>query len=266
MPDSFHLRALPVPVAGRGPAGVLAAAGLALALLAGVAPEARAQPAAGRVATPDAQAVERLVVEKTNAFRLEHGLAALSPEASLDKAARYFAQHMARTDTHSHTADGKEPVERAREHGYDHCIVLENLAFVFNSRGFRAADLAAQYVEGWKESAGHRRNLLDGAVTDIGVAVARSDRSGRWYAVQMFGRPRSRSVRFAVRNAAPRTVRYRVGDEAFTLAPRTTHTHTQCRSGSVHLDGEPGAAPLAARNGDKFAIVGRGGGLALRRE
>lgn len=239
-------------------------AGLALLLLAGTVPEARAQPAAGRIATPDARAVERLVVEKTNALRREQGLDAVSPEASLDKAARYFVQHLARTDTHSHTADGKEPVERAREHGYDHCIVLENLAFVFSSRGFRTAELAAQYVEGWKNSAGHRRNLLDGAVTDIGVAVARSDRSGRWYAVQMLGRPRALSVRFTVRNAAPRPVRYRVGDEAFTLAPRTTHTHTQCRSEGVHLDGE--AAALPARNGDKFAIVGRAGGLALRRE
>lgn len=242
-------------------------AGLALLLLAGFVPEARAQPAAGRVATPDAQAVERLVVEKTNAFRREHGLGAVAPEASLGKAARYFVQHMARTETHSHTADGKEPVERAREHGYDHCIVLENLAFVFSSRGFRTAELAAQYVEGWKNSAGHRRNLLDAAVTDIGVAVARGERSGRWYAVQMFGRPRSQSVRFTVRNAAPRTVRYRVGEDPFTLAPRTTHTHTQCRSETVRLEGEgDGAAALPARNGDKFAIARGGGGLTLRRE
>ncbi len=35
-----------------------------------------------------------------------------------------------------------------------------------------------------------RKNMLAPEVTETGVAVARSGKTGRYYAVQMFGRPR----------------------------------------------------------------------------
>lgn len=49
-------------------------------------------------------------------------------------------------------------------------------------------ELASRYFEGWKKSPGHRRNMLEASVTDTAVAVARSARTGRYYAVQLFGR------------------------------------------------------------------------------
>ena len=45
-------------------------------------------------------------------------------------------------------------------------------------------------VEGWERSAAHRKNMLDRDATEIGVAVAHSPRTGRYYGVQVFGRPR----------------------------------------------------------------------------
>lgn len=251
--------------------GVARLACLALALLGGASAPSAGKPATGPRAAPgpDAERVEQLLVEKTNRFRRDQGLEAVRPESALGEAARNFAGYMARSDDYGHTADGREPVERAREQGYDHCLVLENLAYVFSTRPFTTAELAERFVEGWKESPGHRENMLEAAATETGVAVARSDRSGRWYAVQMFGRPMSESVRFQVRNTASATVRYRVGKDEFSLAPRTTNTHTQCRSAPIGLAGARAAgdgAGLATGNGDRFAIFRARDGLSLRRE
>jgi uncharacterized protein YkwD len=57
----------------------------------------------------DLSQVERLIVEKTNQFRKEHGLGRLRRNQELAKAARSFADYLARTGKFSHTADGKQP-------------------------------------------------------------------------------------------------------------------------------------------------------------
>ena len=59
---------------------------------------------------------------------------------------------MANTGNLSHTADGRQPVERATAQGYDHCIVLENIAYSYRSSGYDAPALARDMVEGWKKS------------------------------------------------------------------------------------------------------------------
>jgi S1-C subfamily serine protease len=66
-------------------------------------------------------------------------------------------------------------------------MVSENIAYGYAPRGGRADGLAGTFVRMWKESEGHRRNLLDANATELGVGVARSEKTGRCYAVQMFG-------------------------------------------------------------------------------
>ena len=56
--------------------------------------------------------------------------------------------------------------------------------------------MAALLFDGWTTSPPHRRNLLDGELTEVGIATAYSARSDRYYAVQLFGRPRSMATRF----------------------------------------------------------------------
>jgi uncharacterized protein YkwD len=94
------------------------------------------------------------------------------------------------------------PSARARGHGYDFCLVSENIAHLYTSRGYESADLARRLVEGWKNSAGHRKNMVEPDVIDTGVAVAQSTIKGvqHYYGVQMFARPRSASVEFEVSN------------------------------------------------------------------
>jgi len=139
---------------------------------------------------PDAAQVANLVVEGTNRFRHDNGLAPLAPERRLDHAAREFAAYMAQADRLDHAADGREPWGRARAQGYDYCLVAENIAYQYDSRGFATARLARELVSGWEHSPGHRKNMLERDAVDTAAAVARSARTGRYYAVQMFGRPR----------------------------------------------------------------------------
>ncbi len=139
---------------------------------------------------PDIAQVAGLVVDGTNRFRHDHGLGPVEPERRLATAAREFAAYMAQTDRLDHTADGRQPWGRARAQGYDYCLVAENIAYQFDSRGFATAQLARELVSGWERSPGHRKNMLEREVVDTAVAVARSSRTGRFYAVQMFGQPR----------------------------------------------------------------------------
>ena len=98
---------------------------------------------------------------------------AVNPD--LTDAARDFAAYMARTSRYGHTADGSRPADRAASHGYEYCVIAENIAYAFNSDGYTTEELGKTFVEGWKHSPGHRRNMLDPDVAETGVAVARSE-------------------------------------------------------------------------------------------
>jgi uncharacterized protein YkwD len=162
----------------------------AMFFLAAAGPPGLAFAQKSRAAMPDLERATRAVVESTNALRRAQGLPGLATNAKLTGAAREFANFMARTDRYGHEADGHKPSQRARSHGYEYCLVAENIAYQYSSAGFGTVELADKLFEGWKESPPHLANLLERGVTEIGVAIARGERSGRYYAVQMFGRPR----------------------------------------------------------------------------
>jgi uncharacterized protein YkwD len=234
---------------------------LGLLLAFGLAAPALAQPA-GKAAfrtaqkTPEIAVAERRVAEGTNAFRRAEGREELPVNAALARAARYFADYMARTDQYGHEADGTTPSERAARHGYDYCIVSENIGYQFHSAGFSTDELAASMVTGWKNSPSHRAAMIDADVTETGVALARSTRTGRYYGVQMFGRPRTASLRFEITNRAGSPVRYRLDGREITLAARSTHTHEQCRAAELELETSD-ARPVRVQpaGGERYAVV-----------
>jgi uncharacterized protein YkwD len=151
-------------------------------------PSTETQEHAGQV---DLDRVERLILKQVNTFRQHHKREPVKLNSDLDDAAEYFAEYMAKTGNYGHQADGKQPSERAREHDYEYCIVLENIAWAYRSDGFTPEELAEQFVSGWENSPGHRKNMLEANVVHTGTAVAQNQESGKYYAVQMFGRPRS---------------------------------------------------------------------------
>jgi hypothetical protein len=124
-------------------------------------------------------------------------------------------------------------------------------------------------VEGWKDSPGHRKNMVEPHVMHTGVAVAHATKQGvqHYYAVQMFGRPRSASVEFQVSNPTAEPVKYRVADRAFVLLPRASRTHTECISQELVID-LPGArdAKFTTRKADKFVFAREKGHVSVRRE
>lgn len=153
---------------------------------------AAAGPVQGReVLRPDLPRVEQAIVAGTNEFRRKNGRGAVASEARLDAAARDFAKFMAASGKLSHEADGRKPGDRITAHGYRYCMFAENISYEYHSAGFETGKLASQLLQGWQASSGHRANMLKGDAVHIGVGVARSPANGYFYAVQLFGSPRT---------------------------------------------------------------------------
>jgi uncharacterized protein YkwD len=216
---------------------------------------------------PDPGEVAAVIVNLTNEFRAGESRGKVAVNERLAATARDFAGYMAKSGNFSHEAGGTTPVSRAKQHGYDHCIVLENIAYRYSSTGFATRELAQGTVEGWKKSPGHRRNMMDRDVTEIGVGVARG-KPGHYYAVQMFGRPAAQAIRFRVTNQANAALRYRVGGTGFSLGPRQARSHMQCRSEQLMFDwpGEQRDAAVTPRNGDSYTVVRSGSRFILKTE
>jgi len=216
---------------------------------------------------PDLGEVTRSVVDQTNQFRGSQGLGPTTLNPQLNASAREFAAFMARTDQYGHEADGREPAQRAQAHGYDYCLVSENIAYEFNSEGFGTQELAQGLVEGWKNSPGHRRNMLDSAATETGVAIARSPKTGRYYAVQMFGRPKALRIRFRVANRSRQAVSYEMAGRSYQLPPNVTRTHELCRveALTMRLPGEPRATTFKPNNGERYLVEPAGSRLRVTR-
>ena len=217
----------------------------------------------------DSLAAARLIVEKTNDFRVERDRSRVKLSPLLVETARYFASYMAKNDQYGHRADGRTPSERAAEFDYDYCLVSENIAYQYNSSGFATAELAERFVEVWKTSPRHRQNMLDDDVVETGVAVAHSEDTGYWYAVQMFGRPMSAAIEFSIANRSDTTVDYTIRDRTFELPPGYTRTHVRCRVTKTHFEflaSEGQAGTIQPSNGERLTIVRRNGTLDVKRQ
>lgn len=211
--------------------------------------------------TPVLPEVEAVIVELTNAFRAEQKLGAVKRDAALDRAARAYATTLARSTVFSHTADGRSFSDRIKAAGYAACGSAENLALNGDSRGFATRQLARDAVEGWKQSPGHRKNMMVAAFTEIGVGVAKKPGEHTYLSVQLFGRPASLNQVFRIENRAPLSIAYALDGKSTLLETRTTVTHTRCAPAEIVVAERAGytLAPRAQRrfqsqHGDHFVI------------
>lgn len=186
--------------------------------------------------TPDIAKVETTIVEMTNAFRKEHKLAAVTPNPRLAQAARAYAEFLAQSNLFSHTADGRQHSERIRVSGYEACATAENLSLNMDSRGFESRQLARDAIEGWKKSPGHRRNMMNAYVTEIGVGTAKARNEQKFLSVQLFGRPKSLAYKFRIDNDAKVAVDYSLGETRHVLTPRQRVVHTICTPVTVTFE------------------------------
>ena len=127
-------------------------------------------------------ATEARIFDLINAERRHQGLPALVYNAQLDRMAKIQAENMAYFQKMAHIIpESQLPTlgDRARYVGYPFGRLAENVAL-----GYPNAETA---VQGWMNSSGHRRNILDGRVEETGIGIARSSAGGLYYC-QVFGR------------------------------------------------------------------------------
>ncbi|MFM9941378.1 MAG: CAP domain-containing protein [Hyphomicrobiaceae bacterium] len=212
---------------------------------------------------PDIARTEIAIVELTNAFRRSQRLSDVRPNTELTQAAKLYAAYLAKSGRFAHEADGRQPADRVKASGYKFCIVSENLASNLDSRGFTSRALAEQAVEGWKNSPGHRKNMVEPDVTEIGTGVAQAPTADpKFISVQLFGRPESLKYQFRVENRAGASVTYSALGAAHTIEPKVIATHTACKPGEVvferagnFLTGTKLSSRFAARDGVTFSII-----------
>jgi hypothetical protein len=191
--------------------------------------------------SPDLTQAQAAIVQRTNAFRISEGLAPVQRNAALDNAAHQFARYLAKSGRFAHEADGRKPAERAKQAGYWHCAVAENLALNLDSRGFTVEKLATDVVEGWKASAGHRKNILLPSVTDVGIGIARAmGPDPKFLTVQLLGRPGHLAYAFSITNKSVDTIIYDFAGKRHEIAPRIVVTHQACDPARVRFEGTGG--------------------------
>jgi uncharacterized protein YkwD len=149
------------PASARPPLTAALVLSLLMALFVAAAPAAQAAPAQSDT-----------IVQLVNAERASRGLRPLRVNSTLTSIAQDWSQRQAAANAMSHRP---------------------NFTSGYPSGWSRAAENVAWYSEdnpraivtGWMNSAGHRANILNPDLTDIGVGYARSS-NGRYYATQNF--------------------------------------------------------------------------------
>lgn len=133
---------------------------------------------------PGSTAIANEIVRETNYQRVSMKLPVFVVSPRLMEAARLHAQQMAQYQRMEHTISAAQyPTLQSRLQavGYSYATAAENVAW--NSPSAQAV------VGGWMNSAGHRANILNPGLTEIGTAMARSSK-GESYWIQVFGTPR----------------------------------------------------------------------------
>jgi uncharacterized protein YkwD len=143
-----------------------------------------AGPSGAEAATPASSGAASDLASLTNAERRQAGLPPLAVSQSLMRAAQLQADQMASMGQMAHSLPGArypEPQDRLAAVGYRWQAYAENVAY---GQGNPSSAMSS-----WMRSSGHRANILNPGLTEIGAAVA-SGSDGRPYWVQVFGNPR----------------------------------------------------------------------------
>lgn len=102
------------------------------------------------------------VVNLINIERTRADLDTLKVDSQLSQAAQIHSKSMAKNDFFSHFGiDGSSPFDRIQDTGYQYSIAAENIA-----AGYQTPKAV---VQAWMGSSGHRANMLNPDVTEIGI-------------------------------------------------------------------------------------------------
>ncbi|MDY8107988.1 CAP domain-containing protein [Fulvimarina sp. 2208YS6-2-32] len=142
-------------------------------------------PGSVDVSGTQAMQVDRgYALASVNQFRAQNGLGPLRYSAKLDQASTRQARAMAAEDRMSHSVEGKLS-SRVSQYGYSWGSIAENIAYGYPD--------TARAMTGWKNSAGHRKNILNPRVTEMGFAMAAGP-NGIPYWAMIFGTENKRML------------------------------------------------------------------------
>ncbi len=126
----------------------------------------------------DIKGIENEVIRLVNVQRAQNGLQALTQNWQLSRVARYKSQDFIDKNYFSHTSPTYgSPFTMMQNFGISFTAAGENIA-----SGQRTA---AEVMNAWMNSPGHRANILSAVYNQIGAGLAK-DSSGKCYWTQMF--------------------------------------------------------------------------------
>lgn len=126
--------------------------------------------------------MESRIFALVNAERRQRGLKELAWNPRLDQAAKLHARSMATYRKMSHVIpESRFPTltHRAQHVSYPYSMIAENIALGYPD--------AESVVEGWMKSPGHRRNILNPEVAELGTGIVSSSTGGLYFC-QVFGK------------------------------------------------------------------------------
>jgi ELWxxDGT repeat protein len=146
------------------------------------------------VAISTRESIKNDVFRLTNVEREKAGLAPLTRNSLLEQAAEGHVQDMDANNTYlAHTgSNGSSPTDRIKATGYRAAWVdLGNgsMRTISSENAASGYTSAAQVVQAWMNSSGHKAAILDPATKEIGVGFDYDNETGRTYWLQNFGYP-----------------------------------------------------------------------------
>lgn len=134
-----------------------------------------------------------VLFDETNRARSENGLRPLALSAELSAAAQAHAEDMLARGYFAHESPEGESTQERVARLAPRAIVLSVRENILRTEGHEDDTpqvRAVDFIDGWMDSTGHRRNLLADDIAEVGFGVASSLEKGRLteYAVQVLGR------------------------------------------------------------------------------
>lgn len=133
-----------------------------------IAPTRPVLAADARSTSAAANAQIQRIVDLVNQRRKEAGLAPVTVNATLTSCAQRYSEVQASQGTINHTGpDGSNPGQRLKRCGYSWKHYGENLAAGYID--------AQEVMTAWMNSPGHRKNIMNGKLKEIGIGFAHRD-------------------------------------------------------------------------------------------
>ena len=137
--------------------------------------------AAASTPATNASSYEQQVLALTNAERAAVACPALTWNGTLASVARAHSQDMATNNYFDHNSqNGTTPEQRIAAAGYTYTAMAENIA--------AGQATPADVMASWMGSAGHKANILNCSLTELGVGFATGGSYGSYW-TQDFGTP-----------------------------------------------------------------------------